>query len=214
MSTIQGEPPKNRIQFFKIVYLFFQSPSKYYPSEAIRWWRWFFHCSKQFSNSSILMCFSAFAIFCFTSSTQAKHFPLRTFFIWGKNSHLGWEWVYWEGGHGGHIIFGQKLLNSQHDGGRRIHKSPIMKWGNALKESSKKRPWSQTQPLTTMPAVHWYAPHTWLSPHLLLHSSVNWSVSMQVKLTYSQIFYHFCHMPCRHTQVFQAMRKIILMNRV
>ena len=32
----------------------------------------------------------------------------------------------------------KKLLNTQHSVGRCPHKSPIMKWANALKESSKK----------------------------------------------------------------------------
>ena len=41
-------------------------------------------------------------------------------------------------GHGGDVLFGQKLLNTQHSVGRCAHKSPIMKWANALKESSKK----------------------------------------------------------------------------
>ena len=45
------------------------------------YWDFFSHCSNQFLNSSILMRFSA-AIFCFTSPTSAKHFPLSTFFIW------------------------------------------------------------------------------------------------------------------------------------
>ena len=36
-------------------------------------------------------------------------------------------------GHGGHAVFGQKLLNTQQYGvGRCTHKSPIMKWPNAL----------------------------------------------------------------------------------
>ena len=38
------------------------------------------------------MPFSASVIFCFSSSTLAKHFSLRTFFIWGnkqKNSLFG-----------------------------------------------------------------------------------------------------------------------------
>ena len=41
-------------------------------------------------------------------------------------------------GHGGHSDFGQKLLNTLHGVGRYTHKSPIMKWINALKKSSKK----------------------------------------------------------------------------
>ena len=41
-------------------------------------------------------------------------------------------------GHRGHAIFDPKLLNSWSGMGRCAHKSPIMKWANALKESSKK----------------------------------------------------------------------------
>ena len=76
-----------------------QSPSKYSPLDAVYLLRCF-NCSKQFLNLSILMPFSASAVFCFTSSsTSAKCFPLRTFFIkWNKNSHSGWDWVNREGG--------------------------------------------------------------------------------------------------------------------
>ena len=58
----------------------------------------FFHCSKQFLNSLILMPFSASVVFCFTSSTSATHFPSRTFFIWGnKKIHSRWDPVNREG---------------------------------------------------------------------------------------------------------------------
>ena len=67
-----------------------QSPSKYSPFDTTPLIEMFFHCSKQFLNSSILMLFSASAIFCFTSSTLAKHFPLRTFFIWGNKKMSLW----------------------------------------------------------------------------------------------------------------------------
>ena len=51
---------------------------------TLHWMRYtcrdvFFHCPKQFLNSLILMPFSASAVFCLTSSTSAKCFPLRTF---------------------------------------------------------------------------------------------------------------------------------------
>ena len=39
-------------------------------------------------------------------------------------------------GHGGHAVFGQKLLNTQRGVGRCTRKSPIMKWANAPKEKS------------------------------------------------------------------------------
>ena len=77
-----------------------QSPSKYFPFNAIYPLRLFSHCSKQFLNLLILMPFSASAIFCFTSSTSAKCFPLRTFFIQGnkRKSLLGWDLVNREDG--------------------------------------------------------------------------------------------------------------------
>ena len=53
---------------------------------------------------------------------------------------------------GGHVIFGQKLLNTWHHVGRCVHKSSIVKWASALKEYSKKIHRSRRQPLTTMPA--------------------------------------------------------------
>ena len=63
----------------------FQSPSKYSPFDAIHLSRCLFHCSKQFLNLSILMPFSASAVFCFTSSILAKCFPLRTFSLIQEN---------------------------------------------------------------------------------------------------------------------------------
>ena len=42
-----------------------------------------------------------------------------------------------EGGAQGHSSFGLKLLNTQHSVGRDARKSPIMKWENVFKESSK-----------------------------------------------------------------------------
>ena len=55
-----------------------------------------FPCSKQFLNSSILMPFSAVSVFCFTSSTLAKHFPLGTSSsreTKTKKSCLGQDWL-------------------------------------------------------------------------------------------------------------------------
>ena len=63
-----------------------QLPSKYSPFDAIHPSRHFFHHSKQFLNSLILIgkFKTAAAVFCFTSSTLAKGFPSRTFFIQGN----------------------------------------------------------------------------------------------------------------------------------
>ena len=63
------------------------------------YWDIFSHCSEQFLNSLILIPFSASAIFCFTSSTWAKCFPLRTSFILGnKKTGSGQNRLNREGG--------------------------------------------------------------------------------------------------------------------
>ena len=109
-----------------------QAPSKCSPCDAIHLSRCFFHGSKQVLNSSIWMPFWASAIFCFTSSTLAKCFLLRTFSSQETKKvtrgETGWTGRV-EGG--GHAIFGQKLLNTQQGVGRCACKSPIMKWANA-----------------------------------------------------------------------------------
>ena len=66
----------------------FQSPSKYSPFDTIHLSRCFFRHSKLFLNLSILMPFSATAIFCFTSSIWTKCFPLIIFFIWEDTENL------------------------------------------------------------------------------------------------------------------------------
>ena len=116
----RGNPKKAGIYFLKIVYLFLmfklQSPSKYSPFDTRHLSRHFFHCSKQFLNLLILMAFSASAIFCFTSSTLAKHFPLRMFFFWGNKpkKKVAQGKIRWMEGWGGEVMpfFGQKLLNT------------------------------------------------------------------------------------------------------
>ena len=128
------------------------SPTKYSPSDAIHLLRCFFHHSEQFLNS-IFMFFSASVIFCFTSFILANHFlGLFSSRETNKKKCSEQDQVIWEGGAQGHAVFGQKLLNTQHGVGRCACKSPILKWANALKESSKKIHLSQMQPLTTMPA--------------------------------------------------------------
>ena len=87
------------IYMFKLSHLF-----KYSPFNATHLSRLFFRCSKQLFNLSILMPFSAFAIFCFTSSILANRFPLRTFFIGETNkqtSHSRQDRVNGEDGVGG-----------------------------------------------------------------------------------------------------------------
>ena len=93
-----------------------------------------------FELISILLPFSASAIF--VSPLQiGRMFPFEDLFHhFGGNKKVPQDESRWIGrvGHRGHAVFGPKLLNTQCSVGRRTHKSPIMKWANALKESSKK----------------------------------------------------------------------------
>ena len=65
-----------------------------------------FFSTTQFVNSSILMPFSASAVFCFTSSTLAKCFPLNPFFHPGKQKQVTQGETGWTGrvGHGSHAV--------------------------------------------------------------------------------------------------------------
>ena len=108
------------------------------------YWDVYFHCSKQFLNLSILMPFSASAIFLL----PLPRFSWRTFFIQG-NKKSRWGEIGWIGrvGHGGHAI----LVKN------RWTLSKV--WVGALKESSKnfteaKRSLSQQHQL-----IHW---HRWV----------------------------------------------------
>ena len=87
------------------------------------------------------MPFRASAVFGFTSSTLAKRFPVKTFFIPGnKKKKVAPVEIGGIGrvGHRGPAVLGQKLPNTQRSVGKYTCKSLIMKWANALKESSKK----------------------------------------------------------------------------
>ena len=130
------------IKFCIHFYMFkLDSPSRYSSSDAMHLLRHFFHCSKQFLNSSILMPFSASAIFCSTYSTLAKRFSLSTF-SYGETTtkKVTWGEIGWIGsvGHGVHVIFGQKLMNTQCGVGKCACKSPTIKWANVLEKSFKK----------------------------------------------------------------------------
>ena len=157
LYLIQGEPPKREF-IYKMLCVYFhmfkpQSPSKHSLFDAIYLSRYFFHCSKQFLNSLILVPFRASVVFCFTSSTSAKCFLLWTSLIQENKKIVVQGEIQWTGGargHGGHAIFGQKLLNTQHGMGGCTYKSPIMKWANVFKENLQKNiHWSWMQPLTT-----------------------------------------------------------------
>ena len=106
-----------------------QSPSKYSLFNETHLLRCFFHCSKQFICSSILMLFSASAVLCFTPSIS------KNVSLWGllssreANIKLLRGEIWWIGrvGHGGHGIFGQKQLTTQCNVGNCTYKSLIMK---------------------------------------------------------------------------------------
>ena len=85
------------IYFYMFKFVTFKVP----PFDALQLSRCCFPLLK-----TVLMPFSAFASLCFISSTLAKCFPLRTFFIGEtkRKSHLGQDQVNREGGHD---IFGQ-----------------------------------------------------------------------------------------------------------
>ena len=79
--------------------------------------------------------FSVSAIFCFTSYTSAKHFCLRTFFIWAwKKKAIQGEIGYIHGcvGREGHVIFGRKLVNSQCQRGQACLSITHHEWANML----------------------------------------------------------------------------------
>ena len=130
-----------------------QSPSKYGPCDATHLLRLFSHCSKQFWTRwfGCFLVLLPFFVSPLPHWQNVSHWGLCSF---RETKKVTWGEIGWIGrvGHGGHAVFGQKLLNTQCGVGRCTCKSPIMKCANTLKESSKKLHWSQMQPLTTMPA--------------------------------------------------------------
>ena len=79
----EEEPPKQNLFTKRCVFIHMfklQSPSKYSPLDAIHLWRLFSHCSKQFFNSSIMMPFSASAVFFVPLLHIDKMFPFEDFY--------------------------------------------------------------------------------------------------------------------------------------
>ena len=80
----RGDPPKLNL-FIKMCVLILTCLNFSHLQIVVIWCNTaietFFHWSKQFLNLSVLMPFSASAVFCFTSSTSTKCFLLRTFFF-------------------------------------------------------------------------------------------------------------------------------------
>ena len=75
------------------------------------YWDVFSTAQNNFLNLSILMPFSASAVFLFHLFHVSKTFPFEDFFHWGNQKKS--LRVNKEGGAWGHAIFGQKLLNTQ-----------------------------------------------------------------------------------------------------
>ena len=92
IKHMRGAPKNPWNLFIKKLLLYFETSVTltFSPFDAIHLSTHSFHCSEQFLNLSILMPFSAFATFYFTSPTSSKHVLLRTFFIQGnKKSSSG-----------------------------------------------------------------------------------------------------------------------------
>ena len=157
----KGGPKKSQNLLIKMCtysYMFkLPSPSKCPPCDAMHLSRYFFHCSKLW-NLSILMPFSASTVFCFTSSTSAKCFPLRLFFMKGNKREVVQGEIRWIGrvGHAGYCQFLVKHSWTQRGVGRYAPKSPVMKWANALKESSKKFTEAEHSLSQQCQLVFWY----------------------------------------------------------
>ena len=73
-----------------------------------------------------------------------------------KKSCSGQDGVNGEGGARGSCRFWSRLLNTQRGVSRCAQKSPIMKWANVLKESSKKFTEAECSLSQQRQLVHWY----------------------------------------------------------
>ena len=135
----------------------FQFPSEYSPHDAMHLPRRFFHCSKQFLKSLILMPFMLLLLF-------VSPFPhQQNVSLWGLSSSgeikqtikvtLGK--IGWMGGNGCQLFL-VKNCWTQCSLGRCTCISPIMEWANALKESSKKLTEAECSLSHQRQLVHWY----------------------------------------------------------
>ena len=87
LNIIMGSDPKMEFNCKEVCiysYMFkLPSPSKYSPLMQYTYQE-VVSTAQKFLNLSILIHFCVSAVFCFTSSTSAKYFPLKTFFIQGN----------------------------------------------------------------------------------------------------------------------------------
>ena len=161
----RGEPKKTGIYLWKKLcvypYMFkLQPSSKYSPCAAIHLLRCFSTAPNSFltrQSGCLLVLLSFFVL----------PLPrLQNICLWGLFSSRetrkccwGWDWVNREDGHGGRVVFGQKLLHTQCSAGRCACESAIMKWANVLKESSKKFTEAKCSLSQQCQLVHW---HRWV----------------------------------------------------
>ena len=127
----------------------FLSPSKYSPLHAIHLTR-HFSCTKQFSNVSVLMPFSASAIFSFhLFRIISKAFPIWGLFSLWKQKSLGVRLGKQAGrGTGVTLLFIKNCWALRVVWAGANHPS----WNGLVCSVFKKIHWSWTQPLTTTPA--------------------------------------------------------------
>ena len=132
---------------FKILSVWCNTPIKIFFTAQNGFWIYQFWC---------LVVLLSFCLFV-SPMWIGKTFPFEeSFHLEKQQSCLGQDRVNRKGRAWGSYRFWSKLLNTQHSVGRCTHKSPIVKWANALEESSKEDHWSPTQPLTTRQLVCWY----------------------------------------------------------
>ena len=153
---LRVDPPKQESICRKLSiysYMFkLQSPTKSSSFDVIHVSRHFFHFSKVFELVNFDAFFGASVMCCFISSTLAKCFPLRTFFIEGnKKSCSRWDPEKRGGEAWCHALFGQTLLNTQCDGAGALVNHPSWNGQTSWKSLKKKSLWSQAQPLETTP---------------------------------------------------------------
>ena len=143
MLMFKGRPPKTWHLFIKYCVFILTCLNFSHLQSTLHLmqytYRDIFPLLKTVLNLLILIPFRASAIFCFTSSTSAKCFPLRTFFICENeqtNTNVTWGQIGWIGkvGHVHQYVFGQKT-DEQSDWCGQVHSQVTH---HEMKESSKR----------------------------------------------------------------------------
>ena len=136
LETYEGDP-KNPKFIYKKLYIYsymfkLQSSLKFSPFNAVYLLRLFFHYSKWFWTHQFWWLLVILPFFV-SPLLHWQNVSLWGLFSSGKKKSCSeWDQMNKKGGAPGPAVLGQKLLNTQHSVGRYAHKSPIMKWANAL----------------------------------------------------------------------------------